>query len=196
MPRTSDARIRMIQSAALLQRERGVQGTSFADVLAHSGAPRGSTYHHFPGGRAQLAEEATRYAADVIEEQLTAVLASTDPASALSAFVAVWLEVLRSSDFAAGCPVAAGAVDSDPSSAARVAAGEGFARWQAKLGEALIHAGADPARAPAVATFAISAVEGALILARAQQSVEPLEHVAALLEELLPQQLDSDGSGD
>ena len=62
MPRQSDARDRMIQSAALLFRERGIEGTAFADVLQRSGAPRGSVYHHFPGGKQQLAEEATRWA--------------------------------------------------------------------------------------------------------------------------------------
>ena len=60
-----DARQRMIVSAALLIREHGVEATSFSAVLAHSGAPRGSIYHHFPGGKAQLVEEATRYGAQV-----------------------------------------------------------------------------------------------------------------------------------
>src|SRR5207245_307823 len=62
MPRKSEARQKMIESAALLFRERGIHGTSFADVLAHSGAPRGSVYHHFSGGKTQLAEETIRWA--------------------------------------------------------------------------------------------------------------------------------------
>src|SRR3712207_8589123 len=49
--------------------ERGVQGTSFADVLEHSGAPRGSIYHHFGGGKTQLAEEATRWAGEYIRSE-------------------------------------------------------------------------------------------------------------------------------
>src|SRR5688572_33420325 len=74
-----DSRQRMLESAAILFRERGVHGTSFSDVLAHSAAPRGSIYHHFPGGKAQLAEEATRYAAEFITGGLTAALAREDP---------------------------------------------------------------------------------------------------------------------
>ena len=54
----------MIETAAVVMRERGVEATSFSEVLARSGAPRGSIYHHFPGGKAQLIEEATRYAGD------------------------------------------------------------------------------------------------------------------------------------
>src|SRR5918995_78876 len=73
------ARDRMIESAAVLFRERGVHGTSFSDVLEHSGAPRGSIYHHFPGGKTELAAEAVRWAGDVIVAGTVAALADPDP---------------------------------------------------------------------------------------------------------------------
>ncbi|MGN6335861.1 TetR family transcriptional regulator, partial [Mycobacterium sp.] len=44
-------RERMVVSAALLIRERGARATAISDVIEHSGAPRGSAYHYFPGGR-------------------------------------------------------------------------------------------------------------------------------------------------
>ena len=75
MARQSDTRRKMILSQALLQRERGVAGTALPDVLEHSGAPRGSIYHHFPQGRTQLAEEATEWAADFISRRLGTRLA-------------------------------------------------------------------------------------------------------------------------
>lgn len=62
----TDSRERMVRSAAFLFRERGYSGTGFRDVIAHSGAPRGSIYHHFPEGKAQLAEEAVRYAGEFL----------------------------------------------------------------------------------------------------------------------------------
>src|SRR6059036_1384349 len=93
MPPRSDARTRMIQSAALLFRERGVEGTAFADVLEHSGAPRGSVYHHFPGGKLQLAEEATRHAGDFIAVGLAAALEHDDPITALETFIDVWIAI-------------------------------------------------------------------------------------------------------
>src|SRR5881409_2117240 len=79
MPPRSDARDRMIQSAALLFREHGVRGTAFADVLEHSGAPRGSVYHHFPGGKRQLAEETTQYAGEYIAAGIVRALHDDDP---------------------------------------------------------------------------------------------------------------------
>lgn len=57
-------RERMVVSAALLIRERGAHATAISDVLQHSGAPRGSAYHYFPGGRTQLLCEAVDYAGE------------------------------------------------------------------------------------------------------------------------------------
>ena len=55
-----DVRQRMVLSALYLFAERGVQGTSIADVLERSGAPRGSVYHHFPGGKDEIVSAAKR----------------------------------------------------------------------------------------------------------------------------------------
>ena len=107
----------MIWSAALLMRKHGVEATSFSNVLAHSGAPRGSIYHHFPGGKAQLVEEATRYAGEFTASGLAAALAEDDPVAAIRAFVAGWAGLLRRSDFSAGCPVVAASLEGDRSPA-------------------------------------------------------------------------------
>src|SRR3954451_2534010 len=95
MPRRSDGRQKMIESAAVLIRERGVQGTSFADVLEHSGAPRGSIYHHFQGGKTQLAEETVRWAGDFIVAGAVAALDEDDPVAALDTFRRQWTDILR-----------------------------------------------------------------------------------------------------
>src|SRR5258706_13273015 len=63
-PVTKDTRASMVRSAATLIRTRGVSATSFSDVLADSGAPRGSVYHHFPEGKEQLAGDAIRWTSD------------------------------------------------------------------------------------------------------------------------------------
>jgi TetR/AcrR family transcriptional repressor of lmrAB and yxaGH operons len=180
----TDARERMIQSAALLFRERGVEGTSFSDVLAHSGAPRGSIYHHFPRGKAELVEEVTRYAGDVIARGLAAALEQKDPAVALRRFAEVWGASLRETDFAAGCPVVAVALDSSPTSAAREAAGMAFERWEELLAASFERHGWAPERAHSLATLAVASIEGAVVLSRAQRSTEPLEQVAGELAEL------------
>ena len=51
----------MLVSAAEVMRERGAAGVTIDEVLARSGAPRGSVYYHFPDGRNQILTEALRY---------------------------------------------------------------------------------------------------------------------------------------
>jgi AcrR family transcriptional regulator len=175
----------MIQSAVALFREHGVQGTSFSDVLAHSGAPRGSIYHHFPGGKAQLAEEATQYAGEIIAAGLAAALQEKDPAAAVRSFAGLYRQLLQGSDFAAGCPIVSATLEGDRSAAARDAAGTAFERWQELLADAFAAHGLPPERALSLATLAIAAIEGGIVLARAQRSNAPLERVADELEVLL-----------
>jgi TetR/AcrR family transcriptional repressor of lmrAB and yxaGH operons len=175
----------MIESAALLMRERGVEATSFSEVLSHSGAPRGSIYHHFPAGKAQLIEEATRYAGDFIAAGLAAALADDDPVRAVGVFASTWRQVLRGSDFAAGCPVVAATLEGERASQARDAAGLAFSRWEDLLATAIEEHGPSRERARSLATLTIAAIEGAIVLARAQRSSAPLERVTDELERLV-----------
>jgi TetR/AcrR family transcriptional regulator, lmrAB and yxaGH operons repressor len=180
--RSEHPRERMIQSAIALMAERGVKATTFPQLLQASGAPRGSIYYHFPGGKSQLLEEATRYAGEMLVEVLRkAAEQHDDPVKAVEAVGDFWRTILYTSDFAAGCPVVAAALESDESPGAREAAREAFVRWQELYVEMLSHAGIDKHRARSLAATAISAVEGAVILSRSQRSNEPLE---AVLDEL------------
>jgi len=175
----------MIRSAAVLFRERGVHGTSLSDVVAHSSAPRGSIYHWFPGGKAQLAEEATRYSGEFIAGGIAAALDEDEPVAAVRAFAAPWREILRDSDFSAGCPIVSATLEGDRAPGARAAAGAAFARWQELLAGAFAGRGVAPARARSLATLAVAAVEGAIVLSRAQRSSAPLERVAGELESIV-----------
>lgn len=168
----------MIRSAAMLHRERGVEGTAFADVLEHSSSPRGSVYHHFPGGRQELAEEATRWAGEAMGDGIAAALGEEDPLRALEDFVALWRRVLEESGFRAGCPIVAAALEGDRSPGAHAAAAEAFTEWRGLLADAFARAGLAGARAGPMATLLIAAIEGAVVLARAECSIRPLEEVA------------------
>jgi TetR/AcrR family transcriptional repressor of lmrAB and yxaGH operons len=190
MPRRSDARQKMIESAAVLFRERGVQGTSFSDVLAHSGAPRGSIYHHFSGGKTQLAEETTRWAGEFIVAGTVAALAEGDPVAALDGFRRWWTTVLRSSDYQAGCVIVAATLEGEREPTVRDAAAEAFRSWEAVLTGALRERGVATPRARSVATLLIAAIEGAVVLSRAQRTTKPLERVTRELQGLVAGVLD------
>src|SRR5215210_3585033 len=177
----SSPRDRMIQSAAALMGQRGVEATSFSEVLAQSGAPRGSIYHHFPGGKEQLVEEATRWAGEFITAWQRATLEQTDAVGAVDAAAELWKTLLTESDFAGGCPIAAATVSGETAAAAKAAAAEAFRSWQQPIAQSLKREGLSAKRAQALATFFVGAYEGAVILARAERSLAPVERVAAEL---------------
>lgn len=51
----------MIQAAETLLRESGLAGAGIKQLVARSGAPVGSVYHFFPGGKAQIVTETLRF---------------------------------------------------------------------------------------------------------------------------------------
>ncbi|MGW6699148.1 TetR/AcrR family transcriptional regulator [Nocardia sp. NPDC055049] len=178
---TASARDKMLIGAALLFREKGIEGTSFADVIARSQAPRGSIYHHFPGGKAQLAEEATRHAGALMASMILNDLATSGPTATLSHIVDLFRRQLHDTDFAAGCPIAAGALESGDFAEAKNAAGEAFASWESLITVALWQQGVPMPRAQSLSTTAIAAIEGAILVAKAQRSTTALDRVDAEL---------------
>src|SRR5215211_1472182 len=182
---TSDRRNRMIQSAALLFREQGYSGTGFRDVIEHSGAPRGSIYHHFPGGKEQLAADTVAWAAAVIERQIERAAQDGNPLVALDMFVEAWREVLEDSNFRAGCPIVAVAAEADAGSTATAAAAAAFGRWQDLIAHALLDAGVSRTDARRLATTVVAAIEGAILLCRVRRDIRPLRDVHRALEATL-----------
>jgi AcrR family transcriptional regulator len=181
----SDSRTKMIQSAALLFRENGYSGTGFRDVIEHSGAPRGSIYHHFPGGKEQLAADTVAWAAEVIERRLQRAAQNGNPLVALDMFVDAWREVLEDSNFRAGCPVVAVAAEADAGSSAIAAAAAAFGRWQDVIAHALLGAGVGRTDARRLATLVVASIEGAILLCRARRDIRPLRDVHRALEATL-----------
>jgi len=178
-----DARQRIVIGAADMLARRGLTATSVREVAKHSKAPLGSTYHYFPGGKQQLAAEAVRYTGDAVSRALAKRLAA-GPVEGLRAFLALWRTIVRDSDFQAGCPVLAVAVEETGASAteAVTAAAAVFTEWQKLLADSLAAHGATTTQARQVATLIVAAVEGTVGMCRAQRDIGPLDDVADQLE--------------
>jgi AcrR family transcriptional regulator len=172
----------MAVGAARTLAERGVEGTSFATVLGRTNAPRGSTYHHFPGGKNELLAAAL----DVASEQALAYL---EPARGRSAkavverFVGMWRLLLESSDLRAGCAVIAVTVAGESVELVDHA-GQIFRDWTDMLADMLAEGGLRRREAVDLATLAIAATEGAVALCRAERSLTPLDTVGRALNRL------------
>jgi AcrR family transcriptional regulator len=175
----------MLESAAQLLRERGAAAVTIDEVLARSGAPRGSVYHHFPEGRSQILREALEYAGREITASIDEA-AGESAAALLRLFVKFWEQCLVDSDYNAGCPVLAAAVGSgaDEQQLTSVAA-DIFGRWREASRQAYLREGFEPSDAISLADTTISAMEGAVVLCRSIRSLEPLHDVAAQMEFLI-----------
>jgi len=183
----------MLQTAAQLLQRQGYHATGLKQILDESGAPRGSLYFHFPGGKEQLAVEALRETTARIARAIERTLGGhKHPQDAVRAFVHGYGEVLRRSHFTDGCPVATVTLDSAAASESiRAACAAAYAHWHGQLRDCFAAAGLKPTRADELATFALAAVEGALILSRARHDTRAFDVVADQLAALIHAAVDS-----
>jgi AcrR family transcriptional regulator len=179
---TPPPRQRLVAGAADMIRRRGLGATSVRDLAKHSGAPLGSTYHYFPGGKEQLATEAIRYAGDTVVRVLSKRL-EAGPVEGLHAFLTLWRRTITDTDFDAGCPVVAVAVEDD--GAVGAVAAEVFTSWEKLLADSLRQHGAAKREAEQLATLIVAAVEGAVVMCRAKRSAQPLDAITPQLEALV-----------
>ena len=166
---------------------RGLKATSIRDVAVHSRSPLGSTYHYFPGGKQQLVTEAVQFTGETIVRMLTSAL-QAGPVEGLRAFLALFRQVIVSSDFRAGCAVLAVSIEEGPAEEilpALDAASGVFRSWELLLADSLRNHGAHEEQAEQIATLIIAAVEGSVAMCRAKRSAQPLDNVAAQLEALI-----------
>ena len=194
VPRTSDSRVRMIRTAARLFRAQGYAATGWRQVVTESEAPWGSQAHHFPGGKEQLGVEALGWAAAGFERAIRSVFDGAHPADAVQRWTTAAAAELASSGWRDGCPVATVTLEtahtSDALGAACATALDG---WRTALSEALTARGLAEPAARSLATLVLAGIEGALVLARAERSGEPLETVGRELAALLRDRIPAEG---
>ena len=189
----------MVISAALLIRERGAHPTAIADVLEHSGAPRGSAYHYFPGGRTQLLCEAIEYAGEYIAAKIANAESGVD---ALDNLFADYRKQLLKTDFRAGCPVVAVSVEAGDPDRPDVAtpvierAAAAFSKWTDLIAARLISDGVSKERATELAMLTTTSFEGAIVVSRASRNIKALDLVHGQLRALVLAETSERNSGD
>ncbi|MFC3452258.1 TetR/AcrR family transcriptional regulator [Amycolatopsis speibonae] len=186
MVRRTDTRQRMLDSAAELFHQQGYHATGLNQLVAAVGAPKGSLYFHFPGGKEQLAAEAIRQSADRLCDQLRAIVAnSPDVITGIENVVDALATSLEESEFQRGCPLATVALDaSGDSEVIRQACADGYTSWHTLISEAL-----NTEKAGQLATVVLAAVEGGLLLAKTLHDTAPLRAIAPHLRTTLEREL-------
>jgi TetR/AcrR family transcriptional repressor of lmrAB and yxaGH operons len=175
----SDTRHKMVVGAVQLLAERGLQDTSFSQVLERTGAPRGSIYHHFPEGKDELITAAIDLAGG-FATQLIDQMEGSSAGDITRRFIGMWRELLTRSDMRSGCSVLAVTVATDSAELLDHAAAV-FRSWRRRLAELLRLGGLAETAADQFAATLVAAMEGAVVLSRAEQTMEPFELVATQL---------------
>jgi AcrR family transcriptional regulator len=173
----------MVTSAALLLRQDGVAGTGFRDVVAHSGTPRGSIGHHFPGGKRQLVGEAVRFAGGLSSRAMRTK--ADTPADIVALVFGLYRRALADTDFAAGCPVGAVAQEAYGDPELRAEVRRVFDDWREVLRGSLTRAGHDRGQADELADMAIASMQGAIMLSRVDGDAGALDRVERQLLRLV-----------
>jgi AcrR family transcriptional regulator len=187
-------RERMVYSAAQLVRARGMSGVGVRDVIDDAGAPRGSFQYYFPDGKDQLIGEALiwsgTFAADSVRHYLATARTPT-PSGLFAHMTGQWKRELSRYDYVRGCPVVATAADvagsDSPVMDSVVTAAQ---RWEDAIVETLTSMGVRRRRSRTLALLMLSALEGAIVLARIQRDLRSLNVVVSELRPILDAAVD------
>jgi len=188
-PTRRDGRERLLGGARRLLAEKGYSGMELRDVAAVGDAPRGSIYHHFPGGKRQLAVEAAALEGREIRAAIERSLAERGLRETLTMFGDVFRRRVKNQPERLGCPVAAAALARPEDPALAAAATAAFQSWEEPIAAALRAEGVAAREAENFAGLVVSTIEGALVRARAAGDEAPLksaiEGLGRALESLL-----------
>ena len=184
---TAGTRERLIGAMLEALGTRGFHGVGISELLSRAQAPKGVLYHHFPGGKAELAVVAI----DTVVGHITLTLENLfsrhgDPVQALTLWMQDAQSTLLGSGCQRGCPLATIALESTAQDTAiREAVARGFAAIRGTLTRALVAGGIEPPLAARLASLIVSAYEGGLIQARVAGSGGPLQDTATTLLDTL-----------
>ncbi len=202
MPRKTDARENAIRTASRLFQSQGFHGTGLAQIIAESGCPKGSFYHHFPRGKEQLALEAIALAnkrlAEIFDnaerrsnstrKRTARPSSQTEDANtggvesyvdALIRGLARWAE---ESDYTEGCPIVSLTLETSATpSPLRNACRDSYRSWRERVANGLRACGMGTTAATDSASAVVSAINGAMVVARAERSTRPFRDLAGVL---------------
>lgn len=179
----AETRCKLIKATRSLIESRGYFGTGLNQIVQDSGAPRGSLYFHFPGGKDELVAAAIAESGTDIAQTLRTVEAS-DAGDFLRTMLSLLGDQLEASDWTIGCPVATVALDTAATNeVVQQACSASYRSWEDALRERLT--GFDHPEPERLTTVALALIEGGLILARTHRDRRPLDQLADTIDLLV-----------
>jgi TetR/AcrR family transcriptional repressor of lmrAB and yxaGH operons len=184
---TKTTRDKLIDAMIDALQRKGLHGVGLSELLAGAGAPKGSLYHHFPGGKTELAVAAIERIGQRAEQAFATLFErQSEPLEALATWLHGALGQLQESAFERGCPLATVALESGPEDhEIRAALANAFVAIRQALQQQLQrHAYPQP---QGLAALFVALYEGGLLQARVAGSSEPLKQAATTLLHLTRQ---------
>jgi AcrR family transcriptional regulator len=176
-----DTRQRLVEASAALLQRQGLTGTGIKQILADAGAPYSSLYHHFPGGKDELAAAAIRVSGSTYQALVEGVWdRAPDAISAVAAVFDGAAQTLESTDFAVACPIATVALEvAGTNEGLRIATAEVFEAWIAAGAARFASEGISADGSYTLAITVIALLEGAFILSQSLKDTGPVHAAGA-----------------
>jgi AcrR family transcriptional regulator len=175
----------LIEAAIDGMRLSGLAGAGINEIARTSGAPKGSIYHLFPGGKTQIACEALQLYSEAVLAFLDEALpARGSPKARLVALFEAYANRLEHGECRRSCAAGAVCTDLDDElEPIRAKVAGVFARWIDHLAGRFDFID-DRRRARSFARFVLSSIEGAYLLGRAERSGAPFREAGRWLGDL------------
>lgn len=171
---------RLILAAADLFRVRGYHGVGVTEILEQAEAPKGSLYHHFPKGKADLAIAAAEWASAgmvrIIDDAFRDAGTYADGATTLCHKLAKFFDLSGGWD---GCPVSSILLDGPENDAFRAQVAHAYETWVERVAHHGTRLGIPEDDALFRAETLLIAIQGAWTLARARKSSDVLREIPA-----------------
>jgi len=189
---TGDTKERILESSGALFRRQGYSGTGVKQIVEEAGAPFGSLYHFFPGGKEELGAETIRRSGALYGLLLGEFVGpEVELVRGVRNFFAGAAETLRETDYADACPIATVALEvSSTNEELRRACADVFNAWIAGGVERFAAEGIPRERARELVIQMLAALEGAFVLSRALRDTEPVELAGAAAADAVQAELD------
>jgi TetR/AcrR family transcriptional repressor of lmrAB and yxaGH operons len=186
-PEQPSSRTRLIEATARLLELQGYHATGLNQITQESGAPKGSLYYYFPGGKEQLVCEAIHNMGQIVVERIRGNLSQIDdPAEAIRSFLLGMAQYFQKSNFSGGVPIAAVALETSATSdLIREACDHTYTLWQNAFADKLLACGYSPERAAQLSMIILSLIEGAVTISRAKRTSESLYLIADEISNLV-----------
>lgn len=182
----SSTRDHIIEVASRLFEAQGYHATGINQIVAESGAPKGSLYYYFPGGKEEIAAEAIHRAGRFIVEHIEQDLAvQRDPVKGFRRFVRMVARQVEAVHYRAGGPLTTVALESAASERLNKACRDVYQEILDAFQNKLVEGGYSRKRAARLAVLIASALEGGVVLSRTNRNTEPLRQMADELAEAL-----------